>query len=108
VREFARRHADLAKVSLRPRRRHDLRRSFISLAQTDGATPHILKLCTHGEPKAVFDRYATFQWPVLCAEAAKLRVELREGQVLEMSESEREKTMFVERWAAKRWLWVST
>lgn len=39
---------DLKALGLRHRRGYDLRRSFSSLARTDGARPDILKLITHG------------------------------------------------------------
>jgi hypothetical protein len=96
-------HEDLGRLGLRPRRRHDLRGTFISLAQTDGALPHVLKRVTHGEPKAIFDLYTTFQWPVLCAEVAKLRVEVCEGKVLEMDPARRQQVTFWSRRARRRW-----
>jgi integrase len=39
---------DLATLGLRHRRGYDLRRTFISLARTDGARADLLKLVTHG------------------------------------------------------------
>jgi integrase len=39
---------DLAKLGLRPRRGHDLRRTFITLAQVDGARRDLLETVTHG------------------------------------------------------------
>ncbi len=39
---------DLALLELRPRRGHDLRRTFITLAQVDGARKDILEAISHG------------------------------------------------------------
>ncbi|HTR56471.1 MAG TPA: hypothetical protein VMJ10_37615 [Kofleriaceae bacterium] len=68
---------DLAAVGLRNRRGHDLRRTFITLAQVDGARRDLLKVITHG-PAAddIINLYTTFPWPALCAEVAKLDVKL--------------------------------
>ena len=41
-------HDDLALLELRPRRGHDLRRTFITLAQVDGARKDILEAISHG------------------------------------------------------------
>lgn len=73
---------DLAQLELRThagrkgqsRRGHDLRRTFISLAQEDGAVPHILRFATHGATSQVWDLYTTLPWRTLCAEVSKLRV----------------------------------
>jgi integrase len=51
-------HDDLKTLGLRERRGHDLRRTFITLAQVDGARKAILEPISHG--------------PVLCAEVRKL------------------------------------
>jgi integrase len=67
---------DLAMLGLRHRRVYDLRRTFVSLARTDGARADLLKLVTHGSDsqRNMMDLYSTFDWPVLCAEVEKLRV----------------------------------
>jgi hypothetical protein len=44
---FKRLRDDLAALGWRHRRGHDLRRTLISLARTDGARKDILELCTH-------------------------------------------------------------
>ena len=41
-------HEDLARLGLRPRRQHDARRTFISLARADGARPDVLRWVSHG------------------------------------------------------------
>jgi integrase len=68
---------DLATLGFRHRRGHDLRRTFISLTRSDGARADILRRVTHKPPPEVFEGYTTFEWPVVCAEVAKLRVQRR-------------------------------
>jgi integrase len=77
-------HEDLTRLGLRRRRKHDCRRTFISLARADGARPDILKLVTHGPPRDVMDDYSTIPFEALCTEVAKLRLELRGGQLLQL------------------------
>ena len=79
--------ADLALLGLRVRagqsrnrRGHDLRRTFISLARTDGAIDSHLRWVTHGPTSDMMDVYSTFTWSALCAEVAKLKIELRESR----------------------------
>lgn len=67
---------DLASVGLRPRRGHDLRRTFITLAQVDGARRDILKTLTHPSETDIVGLYSTFPWATVCAEVAKLQIEL--------------------------------
>ena len=68
---------DLDTLGLRNRRGHDLRRTFITLAQIDGARRDLLKVMTHG-PAAddIINLYTTFPWPILCEEVAKLSITL--------------------------------
>ena len=68
-------HDDLALLELRPRRGHDLRRTFITLAQVDGARKDILEAISHGPRGDIVSVYTTFPWPVLCAEVRKLEIE---------------------------------
>jgi hypothetical protein len=68
-------HDDLALLELRPRRGHDLRCTFITLAQVDGARKDILEAISHGPRGDIVSVYTTFPWPVLCAEVAKLKIE---------------------------------
>jgi integrase len=81
VRRF---HEDLARLGLRQRRKHDCRRTFISLARADGARGEILKWVTHGPPRNIMDEYTTLPWEALCAEVAKLRLNLRSGLVVQL------------------------
>jgi integrase len=83
---------DLGQLELRTqagerrhRRGHDLRRTLITLARSDGAIDSILRLITHGpRPNEMLDVYSTPPWEVLCAEISKLRIDLREGAVVKM------------------------
>src|SRR6266478_1500215 len=71
-------HLDLAELGLRARRGHDLRRTFVTLAQVDGAKKEILEAITHGPRGDIVSVYTSFPWPVLCAEVAKLKIRLPE------------------------------
>jgi len=75
---FKRLRDDLVTLGLRHRRGHDLRRTLISLARTDGARKDILELCTHTPKKgSAIDLYTTFPWESLCEEVAKLKIHRR-------------------------------
>src|SRR6266851_3787517 len=76
-------HQDCEQLGLRLRRQYDSRRTFISLSQADGARKDILRWVTHGPTGDIVDLYTTLPWAALYAEVEKLRVELREGRVLE-------------------------
>jgi integrase len=76
-------HEDLDKLGLRRRRGHDLRRTFITLAQVDGARRDLLESVSHGPRGDIVSIYTTFPWPVLCEEVAKLKISLREGKLLD-------------------------
>ena len=76
-------HEDLDTLGLHQRRGHDLRRTFITLAQVDGARRDLLETITHGPRGDIISVYTTFPWPALCAEVAKLQIELRDGKVLD-------------------------
>ena len=75
-------HADLDLLGFRRRRGHDLRRTFITLAQVDGARRDLLESISHGPRGDIVSIYTTFPWPALCAEVAKLKIDLREGLVI--------------------------
>ena len=74
---------DLDTLKLRRRRGHDLRRTFVTLAQVDGARRDLLETITHGPRGDIINVYSSFPWPALCAEVAKLKVDVREGQVIQ-------------------------
>ena len=72
-------------LGLRHHRGHDLRATFISLAQTDGALPHVLKAGTHGLPGAsgdIMGQYTRIPYEAVCNEVAKLNASLRAGHVV--------------------------
>ena len=63
---------DLKSLGLRPRRQHDARRSFISIARNGGASSELLKWVTHGSNRAdIMDVYTTPSWAALCSEVEK-------------------------------------
>lgn len=68
---------DLAALELRHRRAHDLRRTGISLARSDGANGDMLDRGTHAAPTEVMDLYTSPEWEALCREVGKLRVSAR-------------------------------
>lgn len=76
-------HEDQDMLKMRRRRGHDLRRTFITLAQVDGARRDLLESITHGPRGDIVSVYTTFPWPALCEEVAKLKISLREGKVLD-------------------------
>lgn len=80
---------DLATLGLRHRRGHDLRRTMISLARSNGAVSDILRRATHKPPKEVIEGYTTFEWNVVCREVLKLNVQRRKtGKVVRLRNSE--------------------
>lgn len=73
------------KASTRNRRGHDLRRTLITLARSDGAIDSLLRWVTHGpRPSEILDVYSSPPWSALCAEIAKLKIELRTGSVVQL------------------------
>ena len=102
-------HEDLDMLGLRRRRGHDLRRTFITLAQVDGARRDLLETVTHGPRGDIVSIYTTFPWPALCEEVAKLKISLRKGILLE-GEFGRFATKFAtnQQTARNRWGKVAT
>jgi hypothetical protein len=73
------------KASTRNRRGHDLRRTLITLARSDGAIDSLLRWVTHGpKPGEILDVYSTPPWADLCREIAKLKIGLRGGHVIQL------------------------
>lgn len=65
---------DLEVLGIPHRRFHDLRRTFISLAQADGARRDHLQRTTHtAGTRHAFDLYTTLPWPTLCAAVAAFK-----------------------------------
>ncbi len=71
---------DLSVIGLRQRRVHDARRSFVCLSLADGARRDILRWITHGPEGDIVSLYTTLPWDALCAEVAKLKIDVRAGQ----------------------------
>lgn len=58
---------------------------MITLARTDGAIDGLLRWVTHGpKPNEMLDVYSSPPWEALCAEVAKLRLDLRAGDVIQL------------------------
>lgn len=70
---------DLGRLGLRGRRVHDLRRTLISLARSDGARPDVLRLATHGRDGSVIGGYTEMTWAAMCGAISCLRVERGRG-----------------------------
>jgi hypothetical protein len=88
----------------RNRRGHDLRRTFISLARGDGASDGPLRWVTHGPSiSSITELYSTFTWAQLCDAVGKLRVELREGTVVQLSPEATTDSVRRAESAKKRW-----
>jgi integrase len=85
---------DLARLGLRHRRGHDLRRTFVTLCRVDGARKDILEMISHNPRGNIVDIYTSMPWPSLCEEVAKLKVERRKGAAIPTPETPqvREKT----------------
>ncbi|MEA2697565.1 MAG: hypothetical protein QOI66_1836, partial [Myxococcales bacterium] len=107
---------DLAQLGLRTengesnnRRGHDLRRTFITLAQVDGARRDFLETISHGPRGDIMNVYTTLPWPALCEEVSKLKISLREGIVLD-ADLRGLATRFAttQRIARKRWVKAAT
>jgi integrase len=79
---------DLRRLGMRKRRIHDLRRSHITLSRTDGAT-ELLRFVTHGASGSILDLYTSPPWPALCAEVAKLKIEIHSGSVVDIRKKPR-------------------
>jgi hypothetical protein len=47
------------------------------------ARADLLKTITHGPSGDIINVYSSFPWRALCAEVAKLKIELREGKLLQ-------------------------
>src|SRR5713226_2465102 len=78
---------DCEVLGLRQRRQYDSRRTFISLAQADGARKDILRWITHGPDGDIVSVYTTLPWNALCEEVAKLRIALRDGRLIQLAKA---------------------
>lgn len=75
---------DLDTLGLRPRRVHDLRRTFVTLARADGARSDILRWISHGPTSDMTDLYTSPPWALLCEQVEVLRVGLPKAKVIEL------------------------
>jgi len=75
---------DCTKLGMRERRNHDARRTMISLARAGGASKDLLEWVTHGPPGDVIDGYTTLPWETLCQQVASIKIERKEGKVIEL------------------------
>ena len=75
---------DCEVLGLRLRRQYDSRRTFVSLAQADGARKDILRWITHGPDGDIVSVYTTLPWNALCEEVAKLRIVLRADRLIQL------------------------
>lgn len=69
-------HEDLRRLELRPRRLHDARRTFITLARQGGANKEILRWVTHGGTTDIMDVYTTPSWEARCSAVLSVRVRM--------------------------------
>lgn len=65
---------DCDRLEIPRRRQHDTRRTFITLARSDGADRQVLKAITHGDRGDVFDMYTSWPWETVCRAVSCLRV----------------------------------
>jgi len=78
---FERLHKNLEQLGLRTHagperlRVHDLRRTFITLAQEDGGLPNSVRSITHTGKRDMIDLYTSLPWEAKCAAVASLRLE---------------------------------
>ena len=76
---------DLRNLRLNPRRLHDFRRTFVTLAQADGAAPSVLRWITHTPARSdMIATYSSLPWATLCEAVSCMRIEVRTGQVREL------------------------
>jgi hypothetical protein len=77
---------DLAVLELRHRRGHDLRATFITLAEDDGAERNVIEQLTHtARSRSAYAGYSRTQWGTLCRELVKLKISRTgRGDIIEM------------------------
>jgi hypothetical protein len=72
-------YEDLDRLGFRHRRQHDLRRSFITLARSDGARKDVLETVSHGARGDIIDMYTSLPWATLCEAVACLQIAARKS-----------------------------
>lgn len=74
-------HKNLEQLGLRTRagpsrlRVHDLRRTFITLAQADGGLPNSVRSITHTGKRDMIDLYTSLPWEAKCAAVQSMKLE---------------------------------
>ncbi len=73
-----RRDRDLEALGMRHRRTHDLRATFITLAEDAGVPREVVQRLTHpGRSRDAYGGYSRPQWETLCRELGQLKIERR-------------------------------
>lgn len=67
-------HKDLNKIGLRPRRQHDIKRTFKTIALDDGANESRLAWITHGRKNDIDGMYDEPPWGALCEVVLAMRI----------------------------------
>ncbi|MFH0900455.1 MAG: hypothetical protein V2A73_07485, partial [Pseudomonadota bacterium] len=67
---------DQERIELRRRTLHNLRATFTTLAEACGASRDVIRRITHTSQRDIMDGYVRTQWPTMCQEVAKLKVDL--------------------------------
>lgn len=103
--------ADLATLGLRveagkkrDRGGHDLRSWYKTRCIEDGGDSLIVRLTTHAPPKDVNAGYERFSWSTVCREIGKLKIDVLDGKVLELSTA----LSTASKKAGARWSYVVT
>jgi integrase len=73
---------DCTTLGFRLRRTHDIRRTFTTLMQVDGAAPGVVKLITHGPEGDIVSDYTTLPWTTMCQAVAGLKIDVRRGELI--------------------------
>lgn len=79
----SRRLRDLAALGLRRRTTHDLRATFITLAEDAGVPPHVVRQLTHpGRSRDAYQGYSRPAWETLCRELGRLVIDRRPDAIV--------------------------
>jgi len=96
-------HGDLKLLGLRARRGHDLRRTFITLAQVDGARKEVLEAISHGPRGDIVSVYTSFPWPVLCDAVGRLKIRWGRPEIADLQTATRYTAVTADENARNRW-----
>lgn len=67
-------------LGLHHHRVHDARRTFVSIARSNGARAEVLRDITHAPARTVFDMYTSFSWEAKCETVLSVKVLRDRGQ----------------------------